>query len=348
METRDERLATWLDDSIITKAATCRLLRGSISPDSTNNQDEAINLSETIIPLSGLEDALLKHKGKSGAIDEDASSKPWTFIALSVPRLQPGRLALSIPRKIFNNIQSTWHLHPRTVEVFLTNNGVFTTFRCPNTGRLSFLLKVANSRSTGSDCLSMTYDQSERAIYVLYHHLYNEQAIFATLHATPQQCLDPQFFITALYRSHQQQIEAHRNSIDMAILSIERQTGYGKPNRIMDPGRRPNIDTELVLENPQSIIQQLSFCQTDLAIIRHVTKCCLDCGEWLIQNIDRGGYQADDDAREGPMSQKTARSLVRDEVEYTRRLSAMILSQVQQMSERAQSQTTFVSLPTHI
>lgn len=349
MESREEKLATWVEASTIPPQREFGALSGSVPADPLASPRH-VRLSDDRIRLDALSDGFLDphggHISEGGEEEEDKddASKPWHFRVLSVPRLLPGRLALSIPRPVFDQLQSPWHLHPRTIEVFLSNNGVFTSFHCPRTGRECLLLKVANSRSTGFDCVSVTHDRARRTTCVLYHHLHDEEAVFATLLATPERCLDPFFFIAALYRSHQQHIEFHRNTVDTAILSIERQTGYGKPGRIMEPGRRPSIDLGVVFENPKLVIQQLSFCQTDLAIIRSVAQCCLDSGEWLMQSMDDrlecekqngGGLYSD--------SQSAIRSMIRDDIEYTRRRSVMLLSQVQQMSDRAQGQTAYVS-----
>ncbi|KAJ9604492.1 hypothetical protein H2200_011328 [Cladophialophora chaetospira] len=166
----------------------------------------------------------------------------------------------------------------------------------------------------------------------------------------------PYFFVAALYRSHHQHIETHRNTIDDAIQSIERQTGFGRPGRLEN--RRPSFDDYPNLVDPKSVIQQLSFCQTDLAIIGHVARCCLDCGEWLVGALEgrlstrqqrpphegerQDVFKLNEQDQQTSQSLKTIRLMIREDVEYMRRRTAMLLSQVQQMRERVQSQTGFM------
>ncbi|OKP03799.1 hypothetical protein PENSUB_6808 [Penicillium subrubescens] len=216
-------------------------------------------------------------------------------------------------------------------------------------------MKVANSRTTGFDCVSVTCDPSRRTTYVLYHHLFDEYAVFNTLLSAPEQCIDPYFHVSALYRSHHQHIEVYRNTIDCTILGIERQTGFGNPGRL-DRGRRPSMDEYPALDDPKRTIQELGYCQTDIAIIGHVGRCCLDCGEWLIQAIDAslldGQLSHDVGQNSSSSSQhqdqqlseylKATQRMVRQDVEYVRRRTAMLLSQVQQMSDRTQSQTSYM------
>ena len=246
---------------------------------------------------------------------------------------------------------------PRTIEVFLSNNGVLTTSHCPKSGRASLVLKVANSRSTGFDCVSVTCDSSRRTTYVLYHHLEDEDFVFAILRSMPEGSIDLHFFVAALYRSHHQHIETHRNTIDNTILGVERQTGFGHPG-MLGSRRRPSLDEYPALEDPKRTIQQLSYCQSDLAVIGHAARCCLDCGEWLIQAIDESNlgdqpsHNVRDQSNNSDLHQRdqrfsenlrAAQLMIREDVEYIRRRTVMLLSQLQQLRDRTESQTNFVS-----
>ncbi|RYP80090.1 hypothetical protein DL770_006373 [Monosporascus sp. CRB-9-2] len=357
METREEKLATWADPSI-DRLQSLRVLEGSLSLD-PNDLDKRVLISEEKIQFNQIEDHLLNTNSDNISDDNDTPNL-WYFKAISLPRLRPGRLALSIPKQIFQQIQDSWNLHPRTIEVFLSNNGVFTTFHSYSSERTSLLLKVAVSRSTGYDCVSVTCDPSRRTTYVLYHHLKDEASLFATLLSTPERCIDPYFFVAALYRCHHQHIETHRNTIDDAILGIERQTSLGHPGMLMDSECRASLDKYPVLADPKSTIQQLSYCQTDLAVIGHAARCCLECGEWLVRAIDdgllseqpphygrerRNGSGLHQQDHQSSESLRAVRLMIRQDVEYMRRRTVMLLSQVQQMRDRAQSQTNFVSNP---
>lgn len=336
METREEKLAKWADP-YIAGIQHIRLLTGSLSLSSTE-PEKRVRTFEENIQLNQIEKHILNTSYDT--VNDHDDDDLWHFKAISFPRLQLGRLRFSLPKEIFRQIQHSWQLHPRTIEVFLSNNGVFTTFHCPTSGRSSLLLKVANSRSTGSDCVSVTRCPKRRTIYVLYHHLEDEASVFTTLLSTPECCIDPHFFVAALYRSHHQHIEKHRNTIDDAILAMERQSGLGYPNRLMCAARpvsRSGANCH-ILEDPKSAIQQLSYCETDLALIGHVARCSSNCGEWLIQAIDESLLD-----KSFPESLKAVRWAIREETEYIRKRTVMLLSQVQQLRDRAQSQTSFVS-----
>ncbi|CAI7569719.1 unnamed protein product [Penicillium glandicola] len=342
METREEKLAIWADPS--DGPQSVMYLQGSIPL--TLHDPAQIRLSQDRFDVSQI-DHLLNTPNND-------SQDQWHFKVLSFPQLRLGRIRLSMPKPAFQKIQGAWHLHPRTIEVFLANNGVFTSFYSPASGHTSFLLKVANSRSTGFDCVSVTCNPSRRTTYVLYQHLRDEESIFATITSAPERAVDPLFFVAAVYRSHHQQIETYRNTIDDAILKIERQTGLGVPANLN--GRRPSLDEEPRHFSSKGTIQKLSHCQSDVAIIKHVARCCLECGDWLVQLFDeillRGDHGGDssadhgeDDLAPAPAladSLRSARVMNRDEVEYMRRRSKMLLSQIQQISERAQSQTNFL------
>lgn len=356
METREEKLAKWVDPSV-TQMQSLRVLKGSLSLN-PNDMDKRVRISEDKIQFDQIQDHLLKTDGDN--ISDDDILNLWHIKAICFPRLLPGRLALSIPKQVFQQIQDSWNLHPRTIEVFLSNNGVFTTFHSAGSERTSLLLKVANSRSTGFDCVSVTCDYSLRTTYALYHHLQDEASFFATLLSTPERCIDPHFFVAALYRSHHQHIETHRNAIDDAIQSIERQTGFGNPGRLIGAERRASLDEYPVLADPKSVIQRLSYCQTDLAIIGHVARCCSDCGEWLVRAIDetllsepaphygrqrRNNSELPQQDQQFLESMRAVRLMIRHDVEYMQRRTVMLLSQVQQMRDRVQSQVGFVSSP---
>lgn len=341
METREERLATWADSSV-DYPQSLGFVEGSI-PFIPNEQNDQPHVSQGHIDLSQIGDRL------PNAVNDDGPNL-WHFKVISFPQLRLGRLKLSMQKLAFQKIQHWWNLHPRTIEVFLANNGVFTTFHCPSSGRTSVLLKVANSLSTGFDCISVAYDPSRRTTYVLYHHLKDEESVFATLCSTPERCIDPFFFVMALYRSHNQQIETYRNTIDDAILKVERQTGLGVPASLIR--RRASLDEMPPHFSSKSTIQQLSYCQSDLAIIQHAARCCLESGDLLVQAMDE--ELLSNDCEDSSMyhcqrslhllkSLRTVRLMNREEVEYQRRRCKMLVSQLQQLGERAQSQTNFVS-----
>ncbi|KAK4122869.1 hypothetical protein N657DRAFT_646622 [Parathielavia appendiculata] len=349
LRTREEKLATWVDPP---NDRRLRVLTGSLSPFSEEPGHRA-RISDHEIHYDQIQDHLLNIQSSDAF--EDGT---WHFRVLSLPRLRSGKLVLSIPKQAFQKIQEAWHLHPRTIEVFLSNNGAFATFNsCPG-GRTSLVMKVASSRATGFDCVSVNCDPGRRTTYVLYQHLSDEDTVFATLLSTPELCIDPHFFVGALYRSHHQHIEAHRLTIDDTILGIERATNIGTPGRLASPWLRRSLDEPPASEDPKRVIQRLSYCQTDLAVLGHAARCSLECGRWLVQSIDEklhyeqglqqvgeGTSRSQDlEQRDQAISDslRVAQLMVRDEVEYIRRRTAILLSQVEQLRHRTQSQTDFM------
>ncbi|KAK6856622.1 hypothetical protein PG995_006809 [Apiospora arundinis] len=364
METWEERLATWADPQDSAQHYI-RFLEGTLSLD-PNTSAITTQISEAKLVSDEVGECLPPKATKGGGGNGD--SVQWHFKVLSFSHIQQDRLGLSIPRPLFRQIQDAWHLHPRTVNAFLSNNGVLTTttaHHCSATGRSSTVWKVAVSRSTGFDCVSVTRDPAARTTYVLYHHLADEAAVFAALtKAAPERLLDHHFFVAVLYQAHHGCVEAFRHVIDMAVLAIEKQTRYGKPGRLMDSLSSqwsPDDEKDAVsaVEDPKRVIRQLSYCQTDLAVIGHVARCGLECGEQLFQAIQQdqrelslllsSGGSDGDGGQEEPSQQpwflkrlRAAQLMTRDDVEYTRRRVAMVVSQVQQMKDRSQSQTSFM------
>ncbi|KAK7917486.1 hypothetical protein PG985_011094 [Apiospora marii] len=355
METRDEKLATWAIPPV-GRQHDLRFLECSIrlEPDSPNTCPK---LHESKLQFHEVGDHLLQ---EAGITEDDDQSSRWHFKVLSLPRIFPGNLVLSVPRTLFRQIQDAWHLHPRTIEAFLSNNGIFATAHCRASGRSSAVWKAANSPS-GFDCVSVTRNPASRTTYVLYHHLADEAGVFRALLGAPPwhsgcRLLDHYFFVAALYHVHHQQVEAHRGAIDHAILATEQQTHFGTPGILMDSLRGlPRLDDQLPAapEDTKETIQRLSYCQTDLAVIGHVARADLDCGEQLIRAIDEDMRElslprSKDD---GPSDHGSrllvdklgaAMAMTRDDVEFTRRRTATLLSQVQQMKDRSQSQTSFM------
>lgn len=355
METREEQLATWADPTSHLQH-TIRILDGTVSL-LQQNPYKCTRITEKTANFDQLEEQVLDNSCEDSN-NKTQSTSSWHFKVISLPRLRPGRLFLSVPKQTFQQIRDSWDLHPRTLEVFLSNNGVLCTSYLPNAGRASLVLKVANSRATGFDCVSVSFDLARRTTYVLYHHLQDEASVFATLLSAPARCIDYLFFVAALYRSHNQHIEAQRNTLDDAIKIIERQTGFGNPG-LLSTGCRSELERPLVADDPKRTLRQLSYCQTDLAILGHAARCALDCGGWLLQAVDetspeerppsgRGGEPRRRASLYPPdqhflTSLRAARSWIREDVEYTRRRAVTAVSQLQQIRGRVESQTSFVS-----
>jgi len=105
METREEKLATWADPSI-NRQQRVRILTGSLSL-GPNNSENRPRLSEGKIQFDQIENCLLNtHHDDISDGDGDIQS-PWQFQVVSLPRLRPGRLVLSIPKQVFEKIQGS-------------------------------------------------------------------------------------------------------------------------------------------------------------------------------------------------------------------------------------------------
>lgn len=278
-----------------------------------------------------------------------------------LPKLPGGNyrpFLVGLPKDTFQLITKCWGLHDCTLEAILNNNGVFADFSTPD--RLSMVIKVANSASIGYDCVSITHDPIHRITYVLYHGLEDEAGVFSTLQTSPQRCMHPVFFAAVLYRSHQQHVERHRYTIDIAVLETERATGFGRPGRL-GSGHIPHHEFKEV--DYKSTVKMLSYCQTDIAIIGHVARFSVDCGNWLVGRLterrDRwntavGGLAGENCTTEKGKSGSSLREAntgnpaeILEEIEYSRCRAMTALSQIQQMSGRVQSQTTVVSFRSH-
>lgn len=98
--------------------------------------DKRVCILDDIVLLDRLKDYLedAPSDNRSTEAGDDDAHDIWRFKAISFPRLKPGKLVISMPKQILHQIQTPWNLHPRTVEVFLTNNGVFTKYNSPANG----------------------------------------------------------------------------------------------------------------------------------------------------------------------------------------------------------------------
>ena len=264
-------------------------------------------------------------------------STPSRFRVISFPRLENGRLKLGFMRETYERLKESWHLHDLTLEVFLNNNGILSKFESANT--TSILMKVPASRSVGFDCVSVAHDPINNITNVLYHSLADEDGIFDTLHANPERCLQPEFFAAILYQCHQQRVERHRNTIDDAIKNTECETKLGGPGRLF--GHRYKHEEPTVEIHADTTAKRLSYIQTELAVIGHIARFSVQCGDWCVGLLENSKMQAADEN-----DRLDAVMQILDEVEYTRRRSMTVLPQLQGVKERVQSQATLVSIPT--
>lgn len=263
-----------------------------------------------------------------------------SFRVLSIPRVNRSHFKIWLPQSSFEHIRGSWQLHNLTLESMIYNNGIFVNFCGPTSATI--LVKVANSKMTGLDAASISYDNQRRITHILYYGLTDEDSIFKMLENSPEHCQLPAFFVAVLFRSHQHQIERQRRSIDLAILETERKTGFGIAG-MLENDRHSKDEQHSV--NYKQIIQRLSNCQTDLVILGHGARNCLQCGDWLIDMLEKNLKLSPDWQSATTSCTKEELQLLQtvlQDVEYVRRRATAVISQMQMLKGRADSQTTLV------
>jgi hypothetical protein len=279
------------------------------------------------------------------------------FRVISFPRYQHGRHKLGMTEDAFNDIKEEFKLHDLTAEALLSNNGVFAKFEdVPTSGSTSLLFKVPSSKPTGLDSVSITKNSANGCIYVLYYGLKDEDGLFSALQGGLERCLHPLFFVGALYCSHQRHIERYRKTVDDALLTIERGTKFGCPGMLMGhhvPLGQYYLDEKLDKEpDYKQVVERLSYCQTEIAIIGHVARFSETAGIWLVKILEEikdeerkmaenGDTEHDGDKPSWEMTKKTLH-----EVEFSKCRAMTLLSQLQHLRDRVQSQTTLVRCST--
>jgi hypothetical protein len=228
----------------------------------------------------------------------------------------------------------------------LNNSGVVASFDTKE--KECILMKVAASRSVGFDTLSLSHMRRENVTNVVYYSLGDENNIFNSLLAEPERCFQPAFFAAVLYRCHQQRVERFRKKVDRAFYQIEESSKFGGPGRLF--GRQYDPDTRSEVPG-RSLTMKLSYVQTELAIAGHLARASVKCGEWIVKlakkdtkswsgDVERDNWHDGASDSEGMAMDVTSKTL--DEMEYVRRRAETVVSQLQGIQDRVQSQTTFV------
>lgn len=302
------------------------------------------------VPFHALQDFL--DSTNSYAISNQVASG-HRFRVISFSSFQGGRLKLFFPKETYEQIKRSWKLHSLTAEVFINNNGVLSRFETKST--TCIMMKAAASRSIGIDGVSIAHNLNNQTTNVLYHRLGDEKGIFKTLQGSPERCLQPAFFAAVLHRCHQQRVEVYRNQVNEEITRVEQLTKFGGPGRLY--GHRDKQEEFDQGINSDSAIKKLSYIQTELAVMGHVGRSSLELGQCLVNlaKNDREEYINREEAKEiNGLNQQSTDSLLEnmienttkthDETEYVRRRATALLSQLQAIKDRVDSQTNFVSL----
>jgi hypothetical protein len=305
------------------------------------------------VPFNALQDFL--DSSNTYAIPDQVTCG-HRFRVISFSSFQGERLKLFFPKETYEQIKRSWKLHSLTAEVFINNNGVLSRFEMKNT--TCIMMKVAASRSIGIDGVSIAHNRKNRTTNVLYHRLGDEKSIFKTLQGSPERCLQPAFFAAVLHRCHQKRVEVYRSQMNEEITRVERLTKFGGPGRLSGHrDKQEELDQRI---NSDSAIKKLSYIQTELAVMGHVGRSSLELGQWLVnlaakdrkeyinreevlaKEINDPNQQSADSLLQNIMVENTTGTL--DETEYVRRRATTVLSQLQAIKDRVDSQTNFVSL----
>ena len=94
----------------------------------------------------------------------------------------------------------------------------------------------------------------------------------------------------------------------------------------------------------KQVLEKLSYCQTEIAIIGNTARCSENAGKWLVKLIvemQKAAYKNSEDGGD-KIAWKMANKLLH-EVEFSQSLATTMLSQPQHLKDRVQSQTTLVS-----
>jgi len=258
-----------------------------------------------------------------------SKAKP-TFRVISFPRNTTNRYKISLTEEIFEQIMQEWNIHEFSAEAFAYNNGTFAALDSDQS--LSIFVKVPNSKPIGFDSVSITHNRVNGITFVLFHGLEDETEVFSRLESQLEFCQHPFFFTTVLYSSHQQHLERYHLLVNNALLKTERETGFGGPGMLAGHFIPPKSKVEVDYENS---IKQLSFCQTEIAIIGQVGRFNLEHGNWLVDKLKSKDWATE--------TRDIINEKLLHEATFSRTKALSLVSQTQHLKDRVQSQTTLVS-----
>lgn len=264
--------------------------------------------------------------------------------------MAPVKLKIGTPKCTFYDIKENWHLHDLTLEAFMENNGVLMRFDSQQ--QQCLLTKVAISRAVGFDAVSISHLHSQNLTNVLYCNLWekDQDEIFEKLLVNPERCLQPAYFAAVLYGSHYRRLEQFRCRVDDEITSIEGGTKFGGPGRLF--GQRFWYEEREKEVNVENTNKKLSYVQSELAVAQHLARSVLLCGKWLVEVAEKDHVQweksqdvivAKEVRGDLEVTMKDNTRKTADEIIYVKRRAEAMGSQLQSLSDRVGSQTTFVS-----
>ncbi|KAF3919475.1 hypothetical protein ABW20_dc0100116 [Dactylellina cionopaga] len=242
------------------------------------------------------------------------------------------RRKIEIPEDCFREICTHWRLDKRTAETFVDNNGVSLTLN--NGDTTSFLFKVCKHRLVGYDTASVTEYKDVDGIsniYVLYHGLNDETGILDMFQSFPRLGVSGFAFIAAVHQSHQRRAEVYRGMVNDRLLSATAKTKYGTPGTLESRDVRFLEFDVVPAEEYDGIVAELSYCQTELAVLGNISRFSLDSGDWLERAMK------DSISIEGRMPSLVELDILGD-ISFAACRAKSQLSQIQHLKERAESQ----------
>jgi hypothetical protein len=339
MLSKEENRAQFANEELVAKLTVSYIEGWTDSWNKLHTRRGKISFSKISNFLDGTHESCAK----------DTESRTYRFRVLAFPRREYHRLKIGIDRATYQLIAKSWNLHNFTLDAFVNNNGTLSTFDTQK--KKCILVKVAAGRTVGFDTLSLTHCSDTRVTNVLYLSLAYEDSVFDVLLTKPERCLQPTFFAAALYRCHQRRVEIFRRTVDRAILTIEESGRFGGPGRLF--GSQFKSDEPRTEFPSDSKTANLSYVQTELAIAGHMARTSVKNGEWLVELAERD--KSEWKAREKTQSSAAeANADVRlmldnatetfDEMVYVKRWAETVVSQLQSLQDRLQSQVTFVRI----
>jgi hypothetical protein len=204
------------------------------------------------------------------------------------------------------------------------------------------VLKVPNCVNIGYDAMSVSYNPEKRTVLALYHGVEDWGRLLKLLKRKRHLCFHPMFIPAALFSCHRYNLERYRGVVDRNIFDTEHQIGYAIPGRLeYARGKTSNRESSNAPKaDYESTVRRLHSYQTELATMANVARFSKDCGNTLIGTIQElESYAPFGDNQQFHSNSKE----ILHEIDFSKSLTHTLLSQIQSLKERVQSQINLVS-----
>jgi hypothetical protein len=203
------------------------------------------------------------------------------------------------------------------------------------------VLKVPNCINIGYDAIFLSYSPEERTIFAFYHRIEDWGRLLNLLENKNHLCFHPIFLPTALFSCHRYHLGQYRNIVDTNVLETEHQIGYAIPGRLEEVHLAPPQESlDLPEMDYEIIVRRLHSYQTELATMANVARFSRDCGDSLMEMME--DFERCSTYEDEERWHESGEEIVH-EIEFSRSLTRTLLSQVQSLKERVQSQVNLVS-----